>query len=72
MPERTCPDCMAHTTDPNHICPPWLKVLVSDYKRRNPGKDPRDIQVTEESVMPQERNTRFDGVVERKVREILS
>jgi hypothetical protein len=33
--EKICEDCMAHYPEGyNHVCPPWLKILVTNYKKK--------------------------------------
>ena len=31
--EKKCEDCLAHYTG-NHVCPPWLKMLVKMHKEK--------------------------------------
>lgn len=41
-PENICPDCFAHNIQPSHVCPQWLKDLVTRYKNKiklNPDKN---------------------------------
>lgn len=31
-----CTDCLAHYSEGfNHVCPPWLKMMVTAYNEKN-------------------------------------
>lgn len=48
---KQCQDCMAYCSNlSEHLCPPWLKILVADYRRNHNGQSPTDENIVEEQV----------------------